>query len=239
MKWGVHRYQNSDGTLTNAGKKHYSSSNSRRRAMEISRDRVKMSLSDKNATDDERMKLFRDYQKKIDSLRSGEFTDADEDEHNKLMARFEKERYKRELGKGFAESAKNPKQFAKSYAEDVSKIVGEIPKAFLKKLDSNIYRKNIFAKSFQMTKDVYSKSISDSKNPLIKAARDIARDEANRLYSKNGAKLPVLDNFSRFSVNLTSKLVYKKDYLDKLSDREKLELKKEMAYYMLLSNQYD
>ena len=41
MKWGVRRYQNKDGTLTNAGKKRYSSGGGQERTIEQRRQNVK------------------------------------------------------------------------------------------------------------------------------------------------------------------------------------------------------
>lgn len=178
MKWGVRRYQNSDGSLTAAGKKHYSASSSRR-AMEMARDRVKLSLSDKKATNDERMKLFRDYQKKLDNLNSGEFTDADENEHKKLMTKFEKVRFKtekRELGKLNSQISKDLSEAAyyTAYKKDAEEWLANGHKLFAdriqKRLDKTKAKLDSASKNLEKTvsRKVDLISQSDASNKLDK-----------------------------------------------------------------------
>lgn len=114
MKWGVRRYQNSDGSLTTAGKKHYSDPNPRRRAMIIARDHAKLAVSDNKMSSSDRLKVFLDYQKKISDLKPGEFTDADEVAHNKLLNKFNKQKYKLEKSE--------LKRFNKQISEDLNNI---------------------------------------------------------------------------------------------------------------------
>lgn len=133
-----------------------------------------------------------------------------------------------------AETAKNPSQSKKSYSDTISNSFKAIPEALSRKVDSTKYNDNIYSKSYLVAKKVYNDALSTSENPLTKAAVEIAKNEVNRLY-ENGPKGP-FDGFSKSVNNWTMNKVFTKQYLSQLSDKEILELKKDIALISILSN---
>ena len=68
MKWGVRRYQNKDGRLTNAGKKRYSSDGSQKRTMEQRKQDMKNTMSTAEIKSRiERLKLEQQYKELSDA----------------------------------------------------------------------------------------------------------------------------------------------------------------------------
>ena len=142
------------------------------------------------------------------------------------------------VSEGVSQTVRHPVNFVKSYAESVGAAFKEMPKALATPIDTTKYNRNVFSKLYQMNKQVRDVSITSSNNPLIKASSNIARTSAERLYNPNSFKLP-LDPINKASVNLGSKLIYKKDYWNGLSENDKLSAKNEIAYQILLNNMFE
>lgn len=133
-----------------------------------------------------------------------------------------------------AETAKNPSQAAKSYSDTISDSVKAMTTALNKDIDSTKYNNNIYSKSYLLTKKIYDESLSKSENPLFKAGIEVAKNEVNRLY-ENGPKRP-FDGLSRSVNDFATNKVFTKQYLSQLSDKELLDLKKDIAFISILAN---
>lgn len=93
MKWGVRRYQNPDGTYTEAGKKRYSMAPSTRELNDLSRkiqnnvnDNFRKVLNTDKAIEDERSR-FKEWERLREEL---DYLDSDGEEYKTLKKRWQK-----------------------------------------------------------------------------------------------------------------------------------------------------
>lgn len=197
MKWGVRRYQNSDGSLTAAGRKRYgedTSGYSNKKAARVAKsigkhikknDKQLAKIQDTMAK--KRQKIESKYDKKIDKLKS------DQSSYDSIR-----------------EGLKDKKGRDILTKDDVSMMVGNYDKMIKKVENRRNKRLNEFDISAKATKagyEKYSKVLSDYKDAKVKSFEDSTFKGSNeyksavRQYTKQLLMDSAFNNGNKFTKN--------------------------------------
>lgn len=229
MKWGVRRYQNSDGSLTEAGRKHYGSGKSfgeSIRDYKTARTRQK-NLKKARAVKVEKQKAAIDRQKQIESgkIKIKDMTDA---EISSRITRLESERRLKQLQQETTVHDKGHKfiktmmdkvitpaatsageQFLRKYLNDVGDDVLDAVKAAKASKDPSKQQKSRIEKlKNDFTELDYKKKISDLKNP-----KESLADQVRELENKSKLSYLQDDEYQQLKKD-AQKAEYKKKIKD-------------------------
>lgn len=169
QKWGIRRYQNPDGTLTDAGKKRYGS--------QLKYDIDKSIKESKNKKIGVQTKTVdSDFKNKVSSLRAK--ANSAGDEYNKLI----------ETAKIEGKIASKRPEFKKSFEKKLGDFLGNgVDDEDLFQLAKDVCARDALIETSERVKKAYSSFEEASKsygNDLFKAAKDLTKGYGDQPISK-------------------------------------------------------
>lgn len=165
MKWGVRRYQNKDGSLTNAGKKRYD------------KEMAKLKDEAKTLRNKQRVKAkldkLEEQRRKVDTLRGKSASDSDTQKSNSAP----KKRTIKDLSDDELRSAINRMQMEKQFKE-LTEARKDKGKSFIETIINDMVKPSATDLGKQMAKSLMTKGL----NTLMEF------DDEYKLYTNNKKK---------------------------------------------------